>query len=475
MNRKIFTALVASFSLGALAQTDPVVMTVNGVDVPRSEFEYSYNKNRDADGSVEQKSVEEYAEMYLNYKLKVAAARDAQLDTVAATQKEFLTYRNLQLTPYLIDQAFIDSVAHAVYDRQAEQLGGKDILYTQHIFVALPSNANADFKAAVLQRADSIRTLVVSGADFDETARQLSENPQTARGGGRLQPLGPGLLPEDVEKQLYAVEKGQISQPILMPDGYHIFKMLDRHPLQPYSELETGIKQFLKSQNIEEMSAQHRMDKLIAASGGRLTREAILDSVLAAHVGTDADLRYLVQEYQEGLILYELSQQKVWGAAEADEALIAQFYADNKAKYAWTAPHFKGRIVQAKDKKTLKKATAFAKKHLDEDNLSDQVKETFNKTDGIKVRVSRALIVQQGDNKFVDEQVFKQGKAPESKDFPVFKAVGRKLKAPESYKDVRSAVVTDLQAHLEQEWVNKLRSTYSYSIDKDVLSTVNNH
>ena len=71
--KKQLIFLFAAVSLTAFAQ-DPVVMTVNGKDVTRSEFEYSYNKNRDVEGAVEQKSVEEYAEMYLNYKLKVAAA-----------------------------------------------------------------------------------------------------------------------------------------------------------------------------------------------------------------------------------------------------------------------------------------------------------------------------------------------------------------------------------------------------------------
>ena len=62
----------------AVAQTDPIIMTVAGVDVPRSEFEYSYNKNN-TDGVIDKKTVEEYVELFVNYKLKVQANEPAIL------------------------------------------------------------------------------------------------------------------------------------------------------------------------------------------------------------------------------------------------------------------------------------------------------------------------------------------------------------------------------------------------------------
>ena len=108
--KKLLFVLCASAALQAgMAQTDdPIVMTVNGVDVPRSEFEYSYNKNN-TDLVVDKKSLDEYVELFVNYKLKVAAAKDAQLDTAAAFIKEVADYRSQQAEEYLIDSAFIAS------------------------------------------------------------------------------------------------------------------------------------------------------------------------------------------------------------------------------------------------------------------------------------------------------------------------------------------------------------------------------
>ncbi|MBQ5379999.1 MAG: peptidylprolyl isomerase, partial [Paraprevotella sp.] len=78
---------------------DPIVMRVNGKNVTRSEFEYNYNKNNN-DNVVEKKTIEEYVDLFVNYKLKVEAALDACYDTLSSFKKEFATYRNQQILPY---------------------------------------------------------------------------------------------------------------------------------------------------------------------------------------------------------------------------------------------------------------------------------------------------------------------------------------------------------------------------------------
>lgn len=87
----IAAALIAQST--AFAQSDPTVMTVNGQPVSRSEFEYSYNKNNTG-GVIDKKTVEEYVDLFVNYKLKVAAALDARLDTLTSFKKEFAQYRD---------------------------------------------------------------------------------------------------------------------------------------------------------------------------------------------------------------------------------------------------------------------------------------------------------------------------------------------------------------------------------------------
>ena len=100
--KKIILILVALIQYTALfaqsAAGDPVIMTINGKPVPRSEFEYSYNKNNGAD-VIDKKTVAEYADLFINYKLKVCAALDARLDTVKAFRDEYTMYRDQQIRP----------------------------------------------------------------------------------------------------------------------------------------------------------------------------------------------------------------------------------------------------------------------------------------------------------------------------------------------------------------------------------------
>lgn len=472
--KNFFTTLAfCVMAVAATAQTDPVLMKVGHFKVTRGEFEYAYNKNSGEQGAVEEKTPEEYAEMYLNYKLKVLAAEDAGLDTVGALLSEFRTYRDMQLTSYLVDQTFIDSVARALYDQTAEQLGGKDILQLSHILLLVPADATAEQKEAVRKRADSVYNAVMAGADFAELAMQVSQDQGSARYGGAIRPVGPGELVKEFEDAAYQLQAGQVSKPVLTAYGYHIIKMRERKQLEPYEQMYDQIINSLKRQGIEEASAESKMQKLIAASGGTLTREAILDSVLNVHAGNNAELRYLVQEYREGLLLYEASQNEVWKPAVADAAGLRRQFEENRAQYAWDAPHFRGYVVQAKSKKLMKKAVSFVKKNAGADNLSQLVDAEFNK-DGQQVRVSKLLVAKAGDNVTVDRLVF-GGKTSPMASYPFEKAVGKTIKQPTGYEDVMQQVVADYQQTLERQWVEKLRQRYPYSINKEVLSTVNKH
>ena len=65
----------------------------------------------------------------------MAAAEAAHLDTLQSFRTEFMQYRDMQLTPFMVDQAYIDSIARQVWQATADQLKGKDMLRTAHILV----------------------------------------------------------------------------------------------------------------------------------------------------------------------------------------------------------------------------------------------------------------------------------------------------------------------------------------------------
>ena len=472
--KRIFLASFSAITLAASAQSvDPVVMTINGKPVTRGEFEYAYNKNASVEGAVEKKTVEEYAQMFVNYKLKVAAAEAARMDTLSSFQKEFRQYRDLQLTPYMVDEVFIDSVARSMYQRTSDQLAGKDMLRPAHILILVKQNASEAEKKQAEAKADSLYKVLQAGGDFASLAKAYSADKGSAVRGGELPWIGPDMTLVEFENEAYKLQTGEMSKPFLTTVGYHIVKMLERKSLAPYAEMKEEIYDNLKRQGIEEISAEKKIKKLIEASNGTLTREMVMDSLIQANIGQNPELKYLIQEYYDGLLLYEVSKGQVWDKAAEDEKGLEQWYKQNKAKYAWTEPRFKGFVIYAKDKKSLKKAVKIVKKNQDGEWKSI-IKKELNK-DSVVVRVVGPLLCKKGENNRVDELVFGAEKTAVNKAYPMMDKVGKKLKQPQSYKDVKSLVLTDYQESLEKVWVEKLRKQFTFDINQSVLSTVNNH
>ena len=150
----LLAAMLLSGSI-AFAQVDPVVMTIAGKPVTRSEFEYSYNKNN-SEGVIDKKTVDEYVDLFVNYKLKVQAALDARLDTMKSFQKEFTTYRDQQIRPSFISDQDVEQEAHRLYETERQRIDGNGgMVRVSHILFLLKQKATPEEQAKVKQRADS--------------------------------------------------------------------------------------------------------------------------------------------------------------------------------------------------------------------------------------------------------------------------------------------------------------------------------
>lgn len=462
-----------SLTAGAQVAKDPVIMTINGNPVTRSEFEYSFNKNDGQQDAAEKTSLQEYVDMFVNYKLKVEAAKEARIDTAQAFKKEFHQYRDMQLIPFLADSAYIDSMAQNIYKGALAQLEGKDLLRPSHILIQVKQNATDAEDKAAKARIDSIYHLLQNGADFAELAKSLSQDPGTARQGGILPWIGPGNTLKEFEEAAYSLNVGEISEPVKTAVGYHIIKLTDKKSLEPYEVLKPQIYQYLKNNGIEDESAEAKINKLIASSNGRLTREAILDSVLAVQSKTDTNLKYLVQEYHDGLLFYEICKQQVWDPAKTDSKALETQFKKNKKKYAWTKPRFKGYLIQGKNEEAVKKAKKIIKAN-EKGDWRAMLKADINK-DSVAVVVSGPMLVTEGENAFVDNLVFGKDKEAKNKKYPVADILGKKQSQPKTYLDVKSVVENDMQDYREREWVESLRKKYSFSINEEVVKTVNQH
>lgn len=220
--KKIFTACCAMLlsTAAAIAQdvSDPVVMTVGGEAVTRSEFEYNFNKNN-TEAVTDKKSVREYADLFAAYKMKVRAALDARLDTAAAFQREFKHYRNQQIRPMLVPEVVLEQQCRDYYDGLLKSLDGKDLIRPAHILVLVPQNATEQMREEKGLLADSIYKALSEGADFADMATRLSDDARTGRNGGALPWVGPGDTMKEFEDVAYGLQPGEMCRPLPQPRG----------------------------------------------------------------------------------------------------------------------------------------------------------------------------------------------------------------------------------------------------------------
>ena len=473
--KKIFAGIaLAVVALTAAAQEDPIVMRIGGVPVTRSEFEYNYNKNN-SEGVIDKKNVEEYAELFVNYKLKVLSALDNHLDTLTSYQKEFRTYRDQLIRPLLVPEGAKEKECKAYYDGMLARLEGKQLLQPAHILIRLSQDATEEQQAMAKAKIDSIHQALKDGADFAELAQTVSQDPGSAARGGMLPWIGPNQVVKEFEDVAYSLEVNEVSEPFLMPFGYDIVKLMGKKDLEPYEELHDMILKYLEGQGLENQLAQQVLDSIASQSNGEKTIEQILDEKTEEFCAKDSELKYLVQEYHDGLLLFEECNSRIWEPAAKDTLALTTYFKKNKKDYAWDEPRYRGMMYYCKDAADVKAVKKLVKKQPT-DKWMETIRETFNK-DSIMVRVERRIF-KKGDNSNVDRLALKVKSAELKpvKGYPHIGIFGKVLKkGPAEWTDVSNQVVSDYQRLKEDEFVAELRKRYTVEIDKEALKTVNNH
>ncbi len=213
-----------------------------------------------------------------------------------------------------------------------------------------------------------------------------------------------------------------------------------------------------------------KVDEIFRNTAKATLENAVLDIERNKLATTNADYRNLLNEYRDGILLYEISNSRVWEKASKDSEGLEAFFHKNIAKYSWEQPKFKSYIFFADNDSILDAAIAHAEKYKNK-NASDFMNAMRAKF-GNKLKVER-VIAAKGENPITDFLAF-GGEKPKTnakqKRWTNYVAYnGRIIDAPEEAADVRGAAVTDYQALLEQEWVKQLRKKYKVKLNKKVF------
>ena len=290
-NTILQTALVFSVLLGGsnvfAQEKDPVLLTVDGQNISLSEFEAVYKKNN-RDEVVDQKDLEDYLELYINFRLKVREAEELGLDTVKKFIEELKGYQKQLAKPYLTDKEVTQNLVKEAYERSL-----KDVR-ASHILLKVGPDALPKDTLIVYNKIMDIRKQAEKG-DFAALAKKYSEDPSAKENAGDLGWFSVLRMVYPFETAAYETPKGKISMPVRTRFGYHIIKAFGSRDAQgeistAHIMLKTGkeaseedqakakekvmeVKGLLdKGQNFEDLAKKYSEDKGSSTTGGVLPK-----------------------------------------------------------------------------------------------------------------------------------------------------------------------------------------------------------
>jgi peptidyl-prolyl cis-trans isomerase SurA len=181
------------------------------------------------------------------------------------------------------------------------------------------------------------------------------------------------------------------------------------------------------------------------------------------------DFKSLMQEYRDGILLFELTDKKVWSKAVKDTAGLKEFYEKNKSNYMWN-DRLEATIYTCSSADVAKEVHKLMKTIDDADTLMARV----NKSSQLNLQVKSGKFLR-GDNDIIDSIPWEKGM---TKDFKhgnsiVFVDVKQKIAAqPKSLDEAKGLVTADYQGYLEKEWIDSLRKKYPVVIHQEVVDSI---
>jgi peptidyl-prolyl cis-trans isomerase SurA len=170
-----FTAFLFSFSL--LPQDEEILMTIDGRNINLAEFSRMYKKNNSL-GFSETPDIDEYINLFINFKLKVIEAENLQLDTSATFRNELNGYIKQLAKPYLSDSLSFEQLLVDAYGRLKNEINAS------HIMLMLDEKASPEDTLVAYNKILEIRNRILKGEDFSLLAKTYSEDPSVSNNGG---------------------------------------------------------------------------------------------------------------------------------------------------------------------------------------------------------------------------------------------------------------------------------------------------
>lgn len=282
--KKLLLLPIVLFTITVFSQKSTTFIEIADEEVSKDEFKRVYLKNNSGE-VISKSTVDEYLDLYINFKLKVKEAESRGMDQDPEFIKELAGYRKQLAAPYLTAEGIMLDLKKEAYERLQTDINAS------HILINVSNEASPQDTLDAYRRAKKVRDLLIKGEDFETVAKQYSDDPSAKTNGGNLGYFTAFYMVYPFETAAYNTKEGEISEIVRTQFGYHILKVLDKreavgnvkvaHLLisndeelaktdDPEGKIKEIYKKIQKGAKFEEMVAQFSDDTRTSSQGGEL-------------------------------------------------------------------------------------------------------------------------------------------------------------------------------------------------------------
>lgn len=416
-----------------------------------------------------------------------------------------------------------------------------------HIMIVKPNVPDAAQHEKAKATIEDIYKKIKQGEVFETLAQQFSEDKSSAGKGGVLQRFGSGQLSsEEFENVAFSlVNKNDISAPFQSQFGWHIVKLIDKHPVRTFEEMKTELEEKIRKDErsllitnslAKKLRAKYTINKdqkalakvkslvtddfynqtweqpasikdinvnlLTIDKAKKINTPAFINFVYSqqkANIKTKPvtklvdelfekftdeqvinyynenlenefpEFRYVMDEYRDGLMLFDLMEKEIWNRAKSDTTGLMNFHKANIQNYQWKKRHNVD-ILSSTDKTTIEKAQKFLKKG----KSIEYIKQQLNKDGKVNVMVKSGLYEEDYDvlAQYPNVGTGVTSVVVKDKYYFVVNVKNTKEAGPKEFLDCKGKVISDYQQYLENNWVDELKKEFQISINNDVFAKV---
>ena len=230
------------------------VLTIDSQNISLEEFNNVFYKNNN-NTELTKEYLDEYMQLFVNFKLKVKEANELGLDTIAAFISELDGYRIQLAKPYLKNNEFDENMLTEAYDRM------KQDIEASHILIAVDENATVQQEKEAYDKVLAIRSSILANTtSFAAAAKKNSDDKSALINNGNLSYFTAFMMVYDFETAAYSTEIGEISLPIRTKYGYHIIKVTDKR--EAFGEVKVAHIMFKSGQGSDKKKLNEAKDNI---------------------------------------------------------------------------------------------------------------------------------------------------------------------------------------------------------------------